>query len=232
MTAVISRSRRAGSLRAVKHGRLLSLGEEIANSVTHGVGLVVFASLLPVLVSNAARRGDAVEVAGCSVFATCLVLLYAASTIYHALPPSRAKRLFRTLDHIAIYLVIAGSYTPFLLGVLRGPFGWTLCAVVWGLAALGILHKLLLGMRFPRASTAFYLAMGWLAVVATGPITRQLPSGGLAWIAAGGLLYTAGVVFYAWERLRYGHMIWHLFVLAGSTCHFIAVLRYATPAFA
>jgi hemolysin III len=124
--------------------------------------------------------------------------------------------------------VIAGSYTPFLLGVLRGPFGWTLCAVVWGLAALGILHKLLLGMRFPHLSTAFYLAMGWLAVVAIGPITNHVPNGGLAWIAAGGLLYTAGVVFYAWERLRYGHMVWHLFVLAGSACHFVAVLRYAT----
>ena len=118
----------------------------------------------------------------------------------------------------------------FLLGVLRGPFGWTLCAVVWGLAALGILHKLLLGMRFPHLSTAFYLAMGWLAVVAIGPIANHVPSDGLAWLAAGGLLYTAGVVFYAWERLHYGHMVWHLFVLAGSACHFVAVLRYATPA--
>lgn len=212
----------------MEHGRALSLGEEIANSVTHGAGLVAFAIGLPILVATAAERGDAMQVLGCSVFATCLVLLYAASTIYHALPPSRAKRIFRVADHIAIYLVIAGSYTPFLLGVLRGPFGWTLCAVVWGLAALGILHKLLLGMRFPHLSTAFYLAMGWLAVVAIGPITNHVPSGGLAWIATGGLLYTAGVVFYAWERLRYGHMVWHLFVLAGSACHFVAVLRYAT----
>jgi hemolysin III len=212
----------------MKHGRALSLGEEIANSVTHGAGLVAFAIGLPILVATAAERGDAMQVLGCSVFATCLVLLYAASTIYHALPPSRAKRIFRVADHIAIYLVIAGSYTPFLLGVLRGPFGWTLCAVVWGLAALGILHKLLLGMRFPHLSTAFYLAMGWLAVVAIGPITNHVPSGGLAWLAAGGLLYTAGVVFYAWDRLRYGHMVWHLFVLAGSACHFVAVLRYAT----
>ena len=211
----------------MKHGRALSLGEEIANSVTHGAGFVAFAIGLPLLVATAAERGDALQVLGCSVFATCLVLLYAASTIYHALPPSRAKRIFRVADHIAIYLVIAGSYTPFLLGVLRGPFGWTLCAVVWGLAALGILHKLLLGMRFPHLSTAFYLAMGWLAVVAIGPITHHVPSDGLAWLAAGGLLYTAGVVFYAWDRLRYGHMVWHLFVLAGSACHFVAVLRYA-----
>jgi len=211
----------------MKHGRTLSFGEEIANSVTHGAGLVAFAIGLPILVATAAERGDELQVLGCSVFASCLVLLYAASTIYHALPQSRAKQIFRVADHIAIYLVIAGSYTPFLLGVLRGPFGWTLCAVIWGLAALGILHKLLLGMRFPHLSTAFYLAMGWLAVVAIGPITRHVPSDGLAWLAAGGLLYTAGVVFYAWERLRYGHMVWHLFVLAGSACHFVAVLRYA-----
>ncbi len=211
----------------MKDGRALSLGEEIANSVTHGAGLVAFAIGLPILVATAAQRGDALQVIGCSVFATCLVLLYAASTIYHALPQSRAKQIFRVADHIAIYLVIAGSYTPFLLGVLRGPFGWTLCAVIWGLAALGILHKLLLGMRFPHLSTAFYLAMGWLAVVAIGPITHHVPSDGLAWLAAGGLLYTAGVVFFAWERLRYGHMVWHLFVLAGSACHFVAVLRYA-----
>ncbi|MBS1107716.1 MAG: hemolysin-like protein [Deltaproteobacteria bacterium] len=212
----------------MKHGRTLSFGEEIANSVTHGAGLVAFAIGLPILVATAAERGDELQVLGCSVFASCLVLLYAASTIYHALPQSRAKQIFRVADHIAIYLVIAGSYTPFLLGVLRGPFGWTLCAVIWGLAALGILHKLLLGMRFPHLSTAFYLAMGWLAVVAIGPITNHVPSDGLAWLAAGGLLYTAGVVFYAWERLRYGHMVWHLFVLAGSACHFVAVLNYAT----
>lgn len=212
----------------MKQARRLSLGEEIANSATHGAGLVAFVIGLPVLVGTAAERGDALQIVGCGVFASCLVLLYLASTIYHALPPSRAKRLFRLFDHIAIYLVIAGSYTPFLLGVLRGPFGWTLCAVVWGLAALGILHKLLLGMRFPQASTAFYLGMGWLAVVAIGPIAGQLPASGLAWLAAGGLLYTVGVVFFAWERLRYGHVVWHLFVLAGSACHFVAVLRYAT----
>jgi hemolysin III len=145
------------------------------------------------------------QVIGCSVFATCLVLLYAASTIYHALPPSRAKQIFRVADHIAIYLVIAGSYTPFLLGVLRGPFGWTLCAVVWGLAALGILHKLLLGMRFPHLSTAFYLGWAgsrWSRSDRSPTTSERRP----AWLRRGGLLYTAGVIFYAWERLRYGHM--------------------------
>jgi hemolysin III len=210
--------------------RALSFGEELANSVTHGLGFVAFAIGLPILIATAAERGDAMQVIGCSVFAICLVLLYAASTIYHALPPSRAKRIFRVADHSMIYLVIAGSYTPFLLGVLRGPFGWTLCAVVWGLAAIGVLHKLLLGMRFPHVSTAFYLGMGWLAVVAIGPISTHLPREGLVWLGAGGLLYTVGVVFFAWDRLRYGHMVWHLFVLAGSACHFIAVLDYATLA--
>jgi len=211
-------------------GRAPSLGEEIANSVTHGIGFVAFAIGLPILIATATERGDAMQVIGCTVFATCLVLLYAASTIYHALPTSRAKHLFRVADHSMIYLVIAGSYTPFLLGVLRGPFGWTLCAVIWGLAALGILHKLLLGMRFQHVSTALYLGMGWLALVAVGPLTAHVPSPGLAWLGAGGLLYTVGVIFYAWDGLRYGHMVWHLFVLAGSACHFIAVLNYATHA--
>jgi len=209
-------------------GRVPSLGEEIANSVTHGIGFVAFAIGLPILIATATKRGDTMQVIGCTVFATCLVLLYAASTIYHALPTSRAKHIFRVADHSMIYLVIAGSYTPFLLGVLRGPFGWTLCAVIWGLAALGILHKLLLGMRFQHVSTALYLGMGWLALVAVGPLTAHVPSPGLAWLGAGGLLYTVGVIFYAWDGLRYGHMVWHLFVLAGSACHFIAVLNYAT----
>jgi len=208
-------------------GRTPSLGEEIANSITHGAGFVAFAVGLPILVATAAERGDALQVIGCSVFASCLVLLYAASTLYHALPVSRAKHVFRVADHSMIYLVIAGSYTPFLLGVLRGPFGWTLLAVIWGLAAIGLLHKLLLGMRFQGASIALYLGMGALAVVAIGPIAERVPSGGQAWLAVGALLYATGVVFYARDHVRYGHTVWHLFVLAGSACHFVAVLNYA-----
>lgn len=211
-------------------GRTPTLGEEIANSITHGAGFVAFAIGLPILVATAAERGDALQVIGCSVFATCLVLLYAASTLYHALPVSRAKHVFRVADHSMIYLVIAGSYTPFLLGVLRGPFGWTLLAVIWGLAAIGLLHKLLLGMRFQRASIALYLGMGALAVVAIGPIAEHVPSGGQAWLAVGALLYATGIVFYARDHVRYGHTVWHLFVLAGSACHFVAVLNYATLA--
>ncbi len=209
--------------------RLLSLGEEIANSLTHGVGLVASLIGMPVLVIAAAGRGDALGVLGCSVFAASLIALYAASTIYHAWPHSPAKQVLRVVDHVAIYLLIAGTYTPFTLGVLRGTWGWTLFGVVWSLAALGILFKTVLGFRYPRASTLFYVAMGWLAVVAIEPMTSRMPLAGLGWLAGGGLLYTAGVAFYAWERQRYSHAIWHLFVLGGSVCHFFAVLWYAAP---
>jgi hemolysin III len=209
--------------------RALSLAEEIANSVTHGIGLVASLVGLPVLVVAAAGRADAMHVVGCSVFAACLVALYAASTVYHALPPSRAKQVFRVLDHAAVYLLIAGTYTPFTLGVLRGAWGWTLFGIVWGLAALGILFKTLLGMRYPRVSTLFYLLMGWLAVIAIRPLTMRMPAAGLGWLIAGGLLYTGGVAFFAWERQRHSHTVWHLAVLGGSICHFFAVLWYAAP---
>lgn len=203
-------------------------GEELANALTHGTGLAASLAGLPILVLVAARSGGARQIVACSVFAATLVILYAASTLYHALPPSRAKQVLRVVDHSAIYLLIAGSYTPFTLGVLSGAWGWTLFGIVWGLAAAGILYKTLLGLRFPRLSTFWYVGMGWLAVVAIGPLTEALPAGGLAWLVAGGLCYTAGVPFYVRDRLRYRHAIWHLFVLAGSACHYAAVLGYAT----
>jgi len=203
-------------------------GEELANALTHGTGLAASLAGLPILVLVAARSGGARQIVACSVFAATLVILYAASTLYHALPPSRAKQVLRVVDHSAIYLLIAGSYTPFTLGVLSGAWGWTLFGIVWGLAAAGILYKTLLGFRFPRLSTLWYVGMGWLAVVAIGPLTEALPAGGLAWLVAGGLCYTAGVPFYVRDRLRYRHAIWHLFVLAGSACHYAAVLGYAT----
>lgn len=206
-----------------------SLPEEIANSVTHGLGLLASLVGLPVLVLAAAGRGDALQVAGASVFGASLVALYAASTTYHAWPPSRTRRVLQVVDHAAIYLLIAGTYTPFTLGVLRGAWGWTLFGLVWSLAALGIVAKVRLGVRHPRLSTLLYVAMGWLGIVAIRPMMEQLPTAGLVWILAGGLLYTAGVAFYAADRLRYGHAVWHLFVLGGSTCHFVAVLRYALP---
>jgi hemolysin III len=212
----------------MSHLRPQSRREELANALTHGTGLAASLVGLPLLVLAASTRGDVRQLLACIVFATSLVLLYGASTVYHALPASRAKRVLRVVDHVAIYLLIAGSYTPFTLGVLRGRWGWTLFGVVWGLAVLGILHKTVLGFRFPRLSTLMYLGMGWLAVVAIGPLARALPSAALWWILAGGLCYTGGVWLYARDHLPYRHTAWHLFVLAGSACHYTAVLRYAT----
>lgn len=207
--------------------RRLSLGEEIANSVTHGVALLASLAALPILLVVAVARGDPWQVVGAAIFGATLIMLYTASTLYHAFPESRAKRVFRVLDHSAIYLLIAGTYTPFAFGPLRGPWGWALLGAVWALAALGITAKATLGFRFPRLSTAIYLVMGWLAVIAFRPLSTQVGRAGMAWLIAGGLCYTAGVIFFAWERLRYGHMVWHLFVTAGSVCHFFAVLWYA-----
>jgi len=202
--------------------------EEFANVLTHGFGFTASLVGLPPLLRVAGAHGDIQQVVACSIFAISLVVLYAASTIYHSLPTSRTKQTFRVLDHIAIYLLIAGTYTPFTLGVLRGAWGWTLFGMVWALAAVGILHKTLLGFRFPRLSTVMYLGMGWLAVVAIGPLTRALPPAGFAWLLAGGICYTAGVALFVRDHLPYRHAIWHLFVLAGSACHYAAVLQYAT----
>ncbi|HKO15416.1 MAG TPA: hemolysin III family protein [Gemmatimonadaceae bacterium] len=202
--------------------------EEIANAITHGAGLVASIAAVPVLVLAAVGQRDLWQMVGGAVFGSTLVLLYLASTLYHALPVCSAKRVMRVLDHAAIYLLIAGTYTPFTLGALRGPWGWALLGTVWALALAGITAKCTLGFRFPRLSTMLYLGMGWLAVVAIDPIVTHASLAGLAWLLAGGLCYTAGVVFYATDhRLRYGHALWHVFVLGGSACHFVAVLWYA-----
>lgn len=210
--------------------RSLSAGEELANALTHGLGLVASLVAGPVLLLAAVSRGDTWQILGCSVFVVSLLTLYTASTLYHALPSSPAKQVLQILDHSAIYLLIAGTYTPFTLGVLRGAWGWSLFGVVWGLAATGILFKSVFGLRFPRTSTALYLAMGWLALLAVRPLRATIPQAGLDLLLIGGLLYTVGVIFFAWERPRYNHFVWHLFVLGGSTCHFLAVLWYALPA--
>jgi hemolysin III len=211
--------------------RVQSLGEEIANSVTHGVGALASVVALPFLVA-AALPGGARSVVGNAVFGVSLLLLYVSSTIYHSLARNRAKRVFRILDHSAIYVLIAGTYTPFTLGVLRGTWGWILFALVWVLGVTGIALTASLGVRFPKASTAVYILMGWLIIVAIKPLIAHLPLAGLAWLVAGGVAYTGGVVFYGWGRLRYQHAIWHVFVLAGSICHFVAVVRYAAPSVA
>jgi hemolysin III len=180
----------------------------------------------PFLILTAARSGSA-AVVGATVFATTMVLVYLASTLYHGLPGGKAKRVFRVLDYGAVFLLIAGTYTPFTLGVLRGAWGWTLFGLVWSLAVLGIVLTAVGGIRFPRLSIGVYLGMGWLVLIAIRPLWLRVPLPGLLWLLAGGLAYTAGVVFLTAKRVRYGHFLWHLLVLVGSSCHFIAVLSYA-----
>ncbi|MDP2025497.1 hemolysin III family protein [Sulfuriferula sp.] len=205
-----------------------SQAEEIANSISHGVGLVAALVGTPFLILHAARHGDGIFIVGTSVFAATMILLYLASTLYHALPMSKAKRVFRVIEHSAIFLLIAGTYTPFTLGVLRGVWGWTLFGLVWGLAVTGLALKTFDRMSHPIVSTGLYLLMGWLILIAVNPLSDRVPASGLLWLVAGGVAYTAGVAFFAADsRLRYGHFIWHLFVMAGTTCHYFAVLWYA-----
>ncbi len=207
--------------------RLQTLGEEIANSVSHGLGLALAIAATPVLVIAAMRAGSAWNMVGVSVFASSMMLLYLASTLYHALPSNKAKQVFRVLDHGAIFLLIAGTYTPFTLGVMRGPWGWTLFGLVWALALFGLTTKAVIGAHHRWLSVPLYLAMGWLALIAAPQILMRVPLSGLIWLLAGGISYTAGVAFFAAHRLRYSHLMWHIFVIAGTVCHFFAVLWYS-----
>ena len=209
--------------------RLQTLGEEIANSVSHGVGTLAALAVLPVLIGSALRRGAGGRaIVGAGVFGASVLFLYLGSTLYHALPQGRFKRAFRISEHMAIYFLIAGTYTPFMLGVLRGPLGTGMLWTIWLLTGLGVLFKIFGGTRFPRFSTILYLLMGWVVVVGIGPLWRLLPHAGFWLIVAGGLAYTVGVVFYLLDhRWPYGHFVWHLFVLGGTTCHFCAILWYA-----
>ncbi|QBK06245.1 hemolysin III family protein [Hylemonella gracilis] len=203
-------------------------GEEIANSVSHGLGALAALVAMPVLIVYASLDGTATDVVGASIFAATMLLLYSVSALYHALPQGRAKRVFMRLDHGSIYLFIAGSYTPFTLGVLGGVWGWSLFGVVWGLAAFGVILKAGHWLSSQWLSTGLYLLMGWLVLVAAVPMLERVSPAGLAWLAAGGLAYTLGVVFFVLDnRVRYAHFIWHLFVLAGTACHFFAVLWHA-----
>ncbi len=203
-------------------------GEEIANSLSHGLGLLGAIAATPFLLIAAVRQGSPWAAVGAAVFAASMVVLYLASTLYHATPRPGLKRRFQLFDHIAIYLLIAGTYTPFTLGVMRGAVGWIIFGAVWGLAVLGIVLKSVGGARrAPVLSTALYLGMGWLVVLAIRPLLERMPLAGLWWLLAGGLAYSAGIAAYAAVRLRYSHFVWHLFVLAGTICHYVAVLRYA-----
>lgn len=204
-----------------------SLGEEIANSVSHGVALLATIVAVPFLI-NAAQHLNVANVVGACVFAATMVLLYLTSTLYHALPKGRAKRVFLKLDHGAIYVFIAGSYTPFALGALSGAWGWSLFGLVWSLAVFGVTLKAFDRLSHPWLSTGLYLVMGWIVLIAVVPLVERVPSPGIALLVAGGLAYTAGVVFFMLDsRLRYAHAIWHGFVVTGTGCHFFAVLSYA-----
>jgi hemolysin III len=204
---------------------LRTLREEVANSLTHGFGLALSLAGLPVLIWLAVRHGTAWHIVSCSIYGATLVLLYASSTLYHSLRAPAAKRVFRIFDHSAIFLLIAGTYTPFTLVTLRGPWGWSLFGAVWGLCVVGIVLKAVAAQRFRVASLLLYVAMGWMGIIAIQPLLLLAGKWGLALLLAGGVAYTAGLIFFALETiLPYSHAIWHLFVLAGSACHYLAVV--------
>src|SRR5437763_16882733 len=201
-----------------------TVGEEIANSISHGVGPALAIASTPVLIVAAARAGTAWNIVGVSIFAASMLTLYFASTLYHALTHDRSKRLFRFLDHGAIFLLIAGTYTPFTLGVMRGPTGWTLFGLIWSLAVFGLTMKAIFGAHHRWLTVPLYLLMGWLAVIAAPQVLFRMPLPALLWLLAGGFAYTAGVFCFKAHRVRYSHFAWHLFVIAGTVCHFFAVL--------
>ena len=215
----------------VLEDRPQTLGEEIANAISHGIGFLLAIASLPLLVVVAARHGTAVNIVAVSVFSVTMMMLYLVSALYHAVPEGAIKSFLNRVDHAAIYLFIAGSYTPFALGVLHGAIGWTLFGAVWAMAAAGIAVKLLNLLKHPLWSTGLYVAMGWSALLAAGPLVHAMPMGGLLWLLAGGLAYTAGAVVFLFDsRAPYLHFAWHLFVLAGTICHFFAALFYTTSA--
>ena len=211
------------------HTARYSLGEEIANSITHGLGLLLSIAGLAILTAYASRFGNAWHIVSCVIYGTTLVLLYTTSTLYHSIPAPRVKRIMRNLDHSAIFLLIAGTYTPFTLVSLRGPWGWTLFGIVWGLAVVGIVLELSLKPRRLVVSLLLYLGMGWVVVAAIKPMLTALAPAGLTLLVLGGLAYSLGVIFYVRRSMPYHHAIWHGFVLAGSVLHFFAVLLSVIP---
>lgn len=199
--------------------------EELANAISHGLACGLAVVGLPILVQEAARRGRTAEVVAASIFAGTMILLYLVSTLYHAMPVGRAKRCLNRLDHASIYVFIAGSYMPFVLGVLRGAWGWSLFAVVWAAAALGVVAKLFDRLKHPLWSTGLYVAMGWVALIAAVPLFERMSAPALGWLVAGGVSYTAGAVVYLFDsKLPFAHFVWHLFVMGGSGCHFCAAM--------
>ena len=210
-----------------KEDRIQSVAEEIANCISHGIGLIGAIAGIPILILSALERADGFALAGALVFGIALVSLYLFSTLYHVTRNQRLKQIFRALDHAAIFLLIAATYTPFLLGSLRGFWGWTLFAAIWALAVSGVVFIACGGLRYRMANICFCLALGWIAILAGRLFWLHIAPAGLILIAAGGIAYSVGTIFYAFKRIRFGHFVWHLFVLAGTICHFCAVLWYA-----
>lgn len=209
--------------------RAYSLGEEIANSVTHGIGAVLSVWGLTLMLVMAMNENDATRIASSIIYGSSLILLFFLSTLYHSFKHHSVKAVFQMLDHCAIYLLIAGTYTPFLLISLEGAWGYSLMAVIWGLAAFGVVFKVCYGERYPRVSLLTYLLMGWLILVAGAEMIARVPIEGLMLLAVGGLVYTLGTLFFIWDRLPYNHAVWHLFVMGGSVCHFFAIYGYVIP---
>lgn len=203
-----------------------SLYEEIANTITHGIGILLSIAALVVLVAFSALNSDVWQITSTSIYGATLILLYAASSLYHGIPYSKAKQVLQRIDHAAIFLLIAGTYTPFLLVNLRGPWGWTLFGMVWGIAVFGMVLETLPAKRYKRLSLSLYLGLGWLILIATKPMLNSVETGGLILLLAGGLCYSLGVIFYIWKKLSFNHAIWHIFVLAGSILHFFSILFY------
>jgi hemolysin III len=210
----------------IKH---YSTAEEVANSITHGIGVVLAIAALGILTTFAGIYGNAWHIVSVSIYGTTLVLLYTASTLYHSIQNSHVKNILQVLDHTAIYLLIAGTYTPFMLVSLRGPWGWWLFGVIWGLAVFGVVLQLSRLRRWGALSLALYIGMGWVVVVAIKPLIISVATGGIVLLVLGGLAYTAGILFYCWKKMKYHHAIWHLFVLAGSILHFFSILFYVVP---
>jgi hemolysin III len=204
--------------------------EELLNSLTHGLAAALSVAALTVLVVVSSIQGDPWKIVSFSIYGATLLALYTASTLYHAVPSPRLRPFLRRLDHSCIYLLIAGTYTPFMLVVMRNAWGWTVFGLVWGLAALGILFKLFFMGRYNALSTLWYILMGWIALIAIKPMMEAMPAGVWPWVAGGGLCYTFGVIFYAMRKLRYHHAVWHLFVLSGSSLHFVSLVLFVLPA--
>ena len=206
-----------------------STGEEIANSITHGIGTALSIAGLIILVVLAARQGDAWKIVSFSIYGTSLILLYLASTLYHSFSNEKIKRILKMIDHSSIYILIAGTYTPFMLISLRGPWGWSIFGSIWVLALIGIIFKFYFIGKVLKLSLIIYILMGWLCTIALKEMLIKIPAGGLFLLALGGVFYTGGVVFYVWHKLPYNHAVWHLFVLAGSISHYFSILFYILP---